>query len=92
MTELLNADDMKPGVWLLITDTILKPQCDYGEFHFVPNGIPWEIKAVSLPFIYVSNGLEDTTFYVPHFTFRRASRQYVTYYNNKVLPKARHSR
>lgn len=92
MTEILEPDDFKIGIWFVVTDSnIVSPEVVGHICKFMPTGVPWQIKAISLPFIVASNGSEHATLYTPHYTFRRVTRQYVKYFQEHIFKDSKNN-
>jgi len=88
MTEELTPDDVKVGDWFAVIDSFIadsNPDA-YIRLKFIPDGIPWRVVAVSLPFVLATDNVRHMSFYMPMFKLRRVTKQYVKVFHESVSP------
>lgn len=87
-------DDLVPGLRVMVVrHDYLSSEEDGDEWReskspYPLNGIPWEVKAISLPFIIASVGNLTTTLDVRRMDLQRATKEYCAYYD-RILPHDR---
>lgn len=90
-------DDLNVGDWIAVVDQLVDPEPSQSPWEMITancrptyDGSPWRIKAISLPFIAVTDGKRNCALDVRRWAVQRVSKKYAdSMYGKPAVKKKR---